>query len=543
MHGVFASAESKLVDCRKNFSFYFDLIEKELVGPNAPIHRICTLMRKMKVAAFLREELTLSNELNEERDAYAIRIGSAINASAKAVRFTFFRKMPASGDWRELGDEEIMGYAVVLTLTAKGNIHSYVYEAVVRPPSLYIAGKWRTVSNYYVHCSKEFKTTVGNTSSQKEFKFPGTFFCQQNGRTHVCAHAALRIALNNWPIYIGPKITSKIINDALGIDHTAGKQIPDDGLGAAEIKRVVQKVGHQVFTAEFIDNPGIDYDEFVYPLIESSCPVVLGIVRPGIAHVVAVLGHTLNSDRWAEARHTYGAFPRYPYIPTTSWADHFIFSDDNFGMYMTLPTEGIRNLLVPKHNPNLHAAIAVGLTPLTGILSGYLAEQSAASIGNHIISSTVAPTSNRWLTHLQIRESPKNGSTDGELINPIVCRTLMCSKTQYVALMTQAEDERNYKLNPGEIDLLNKSLPDRFWVTEISTANLYSGNKHKLGDIITIVDPSDDQLQNQEYHCFAWLTGICWHGPGLKNGPVNWSIKGHIPLIRGIPLQQCENEW
>jgi hypothetical protein len=300
---------------------------------------------------------------------------------------------------------------------------------------------------------------------------------------------------------------------------------------------VVQTLGHQVFTAEFITNPGIDYDEFVYPLIESSCPVVLGIVKPDIAHVVAVLGHTLNSDRWAEARHTYGAFPRYPYIPTASWADHFIFSDDNFGMYMTLPTEGIRNLLVPKHNPNLHAAIAVGLTPLAGKISGYLAEQSAATIGNNIIISTVAPTSNRWLTHLQIKDS------DRQFINPIVCRTMMCSRKQYADLMTLAEDESNNKLNPGEIDLLNKSLPDRFWVTEISTANLYSGNKHKLGDIITLINPTDDQLRNQEYHCFAWLTGICWHGPGLKNAPINWSIKGHIPLIRGILLQQCDNEW
>ena len=207
----------KLVDCRKNFSFYFDLIEKELKGPNntAPIHRICTLMRKMGVESLIREELTLTNELIEERDAYAIRSGSGITTTAQAVRFTFFRKMPASGDWRDLGDEHLMGYAIIFTLAGKGNIHSYVYEAVVRPPSLFIEGKWRTVSNYYVHCSKVFKTTVGTTSSQKQFTFPGTFFCQQNGLTHVCAHAALRIALNNWPTYIGKKITSKIINDAL----------------------------------------------------------------------------------------------------------------------------------------------------------------------------------------------------------------------------------------------------------------------------------------------------------------------------------------
>lgn len=539
MDGAFASTESKLVDCRKNYSFYFNLIEKELAGQNntAPIHRICTLMRKMGVESLLREELALSNELIEERDAYAIRSGSGITTTAKAVRFTFFRKMPDSGDWRELGDDDIMGYAVILTLVIPGNVHSYVYEAVVRPPSLYIAGKWRAVSNYYVHCTKVFDTTVGTTASKRNFKFPGTFFCQQNGLTHVCAHAALRIALNNWPAYGGQKVTSKIINDALNIDHTAGKQIPNGGLSAPAIKGVVQKLGHQVFTAEFVTNPGIDYDEFVYPLIESSCPVVLGIVKPDIAHVVAVLGHTLNSDRWAEARHTYGAFPRYPYIPTASWADHFIVSDDNFGMYVTLPTEGIRNLLVPKHNPNLHAAIAIGLTPQAGKISGYIAEQSAAAIGNKLITNVVAAPSNRWLTHLKIADSA------GQLINPIVCRTMMCTKTQYVDLMTKAEDERSNKLNAAEIDLLNKSLPAQFWITEITTPNLYSGNKRKLGDIITLIDPTDPQIVAQQFHIFAWLTGICWHGPGLKNPAINWSIKGHIPLIRGIPSQQCENEW
>jgi hypothetical protein len=539
MDGVFALAESRLIGCNRNYSFYFDLIAKEWSGTSnrAPIHRICTLMRKMGVEALLREDLILPNELNEERDAYAIRLGSGITTNARAVRFTFFRQMPASGDWHALGDDDIMGYAVIFTIQEGGNIFSYVYEAVVRPPSLYFGGKWRAVSNYYVHCSKEFQTTIGTATNRRNFKFQGTFFCQQNGLTHVCAHAALRIALNNWPTYIGNKVTPKIINDALGIDHTVGRQIPADGISAPEMKKVVQTLGHQVFTAEFITDPGIDYDEFVYPLIESSCPVVLGIVKPDTAHVVAVLGHTLNSDRWAEARHTYGAFPRHPYIPTVSWADHFIVSDDNFGMYVTLPTESIRNLLVPKHNPNLHAAIAVGLTPLAGKISGYLAEQSAAAIANNIIIRTAASSSNRWLVHLQEINSDK------QLINPIVCRTMICSKRQYVSLMTQATDERNYKINSGEEDLLNRSLPDKFWVTEIMTANLYSGNKRKLGDIVTLINPTDAQIIAQEYHVFAWLTGICWHGPGLQNTAINWSIKGHIPLIRGIPLQQCENEW
>jgi hypothetical protein len=537
MEGAFATNEAKLTDCRKNYSFYFDLIEKEWAGNNlrAPIHRICTLMRKMHVQALLCENLELNDELLNERDAVAILRGHS--TTAKAVRVTFFRHMPPSCDWQALEDADVMGYAVILTLVYQATNLSYIYEAVIRPPSLFLGGKWMDVSNYYVHCIKDFKTTIGTRSLSRNFTFPGTFFCQQNGITHVCAHAALRSALNNWRSYSGAKITSKLINEALGIDHTAGKQIPHGGLHTAQIKAFVQKLGHNVLVADFNSTPDIDYDEFVYPLIESGCPVVLGIVRPGIAHVVSVIGHTLNTDRWAEARHLYGTFPSYPYIPASSWVDHFIISDDNFGMYVTLPTDSIRNLLVPKHNPNLHAALAVGLVPIGGRISGYVAEQSAAEVANVVIEAAVAGPRNDWLKVLQKKDS------GGFRINPIVCRTLMATKSDYITHLSTTDDEKSNKITALEKVWLQSVLPDLFWVTEITTTNLYTGNKRKLGDVVTVVNLTDAQIKDQQWHVFAWLTGICWNGPGLSSPPRPWSLKGHIPLIRGIPNERSVSEW
>lgn len=208
MEGAFATNEANLTDCRKNYSFYFDLVGKEWAGDNrAPIHRICTLMRKMNVEALLREDLALNEELLSERDAVGIRLKSSTTATA--CRITFFRQMPSSGKWQDLRDEDVIGYAVILTLVVNGSNFSYIYEAVIRPPSIFIQGKWMDISNYYVHCAKDFNTIIGTESANRTFKFPGTFFCQQNGMTHVCAHAALRIALNNWRSYSGPKITSK----------------------------------------------------------------------------------------------------------------------------------------------------------------------------------------------------------------------------------------------------------------------------------------------------------------------------------------------
>lgn len=538
MQGAFAVQDVNLTNCRGSYSFFFDLIEKEWAGENrAPIHRICSLMRKMGCASLLREELEANSEILEEIAAVETRVGGGQKVTAKAVRITFFRSMPTSAVAAELTNEEILGYAVILRLSISGAPdYTYLYEAVVRAPSIFVDGKWRCISNYYVHCTKLFETQIGSKQVARSFKFPGTFFCQQNGATHVCAHAALRIALNNWPTHSGPKVTSKAINVALDYDHTPGKRIPDGGLTAPEIKKVVEKWGFGVSVAEFISSPEIEYDQFVYPLIESGCPAVLGIVGPKMAHVVAVIGHTLNTDRWAEARHTYGTFPSSPFIGTTAWVDHFIVSDDNFGMYVTLPTDSIRNLLVPKHNPNLHAALAVGLVPGACRISGYAAEQEAARLVNSLLDRIKVGPANHWILHLQ-------KSANGQKLTPIVCRTLMASKTDYANHIKAVRDEHGSLLSDAEKKVLDDNLPDRFWVTEISTTNLYSANKRKLGDVVTLVNPTDAQMKNQEWHSLVWLPGICLFGVGLKSQLLNWSLRGHVPLLRGIPSDECGLEW
>lgn len=537
MRKAFAVDHGILKRCGRRFSFFFDLIEKEWSDQHrATVHRICTLMRKMGVRCLLREELELKGELLAERKSIARYLGCDVHATA--IRVTFFRRFPRSGKIRNLQNDDVLGYAVFFkakwTNGTSPNEQTYIYESVVRPPTFFANGKAEAVTNYYVHCSRPFKTSVGPRKSPRTFRFPGTFFCQQNGKTHFCAHAALRIALNSWPRYKGNKVTPDVINSTLGYDHTPGKQVPKDGLSRAQIETVVKRLGYGVVPAEFISSPEIDYDEFIYPLIESGSPVILGIVRPNVAHVVAVLGHTLNTDRWAEARHDYGTFPLSPYISTASWADHFIVSDDNFGMYVTLPTEALRNVLVPKHNPNLHAAIAMGLVPTDLRLSGYLAEQWASKIVENLIAGIKPKPDNRWMLLLQKQDRKKN---------PVVCRTLLIDKAVYLNFMTSVRDEMGHRLSAKERRLIGAMLPKIFWVTEVSVPNLYTGNKHKLGEIITLPNPTDKQLKKGELSIFAWMSGICWYGPRLKHGPNAWSLTGHIPLLRGIAPANCAFEW
>src|SRR5262249_31936196 len=141
--------------------------------------------------------------------------------------------------------------------------------------------------------------------------------------------------------------------------------------------------------------------------------------------------------RWTpEARLGYGAFPISPYISGSAWADHFIVSDDNFGMYVTLPSDAIRNVLVPKYNPNLHASLAIGVIPADVSVPGYFVEQAAVSVLKQLVVNTLTPTPatppTRWLPLL------KSG--------PLVCRTLLQNKNEYINAMQNAHDEQQHHL-------------------------------------------------------------------------------------------------
>jgi hypothetical protein len=493
-------------------------------------------MRKMRVQCATREELALNAELEAERDAASVRSGGAATLGAK--RFTFFRRTPQGNNWHDLTDDDVLGYAVLVTLALPaGPSRYYIHEAVIRVPTMWVGNVAAGVTNYYVHCARPFTTTVGTAVDNKTLNITGSFFCQQNNLTHVCAHAALRCAVNSSSSYNGPKLTNQLINDILGIDHSAANRVglyegetgSGGGLSTDQIIQIVQHIGWNTHVADFISNPAIDYGDFVYPSIESGHPVILGVNAPHVAHVVAVIGHTSNTDRWTpEAHHGYGGFPISPYISTSAWADHFIVSDDNFGMYVTLPTDAIRNVIVPKYNPNLHASLAIGLVPAQVTISGYAVEQSAAAVANKLIR-LIAPTpDNRWLTYLKSHR--------------LVCRTLLREKQSYLDFMANITDDSNQKLTAAEIAVLGNSLPPLFWVTEITVPNLYTGNKHKLGDVITGSNITPQQYTSGQMTLFAWLPGIAFGSPGLVAPPVGWSLFGHIPLLRNAALASPA-EW
>jgi hypothetical protein len=560
MLGAFSNAEPHLVSCNAepdvSFSYTFDLIHPYAGNSTgcsrSPLYRICSLMRKMKAQCYVREELLHNDEISDEIASASLRTSGKV--TGKATRFSFFREWPQSGDWRGLSKDSCLGYFVDLELTLPGDeTRRHVLESVVRPPSLWLnesecnGGHYEPLPNSYVHCCRHFRTPVGPPQDNTEFPIQGAFFCQQNDLTHVCAHAALRMAVNSSPINPRPlseiagnqvKLTNKHINDALGIDwkSTAGRKIghygkdgqQGGGLTIEQIKRVVTGLGWQVHSADFADQPSIDYQSYIYPLVESGCPTILAIMRPEMAHVVAVHGHTRNSDRWtpeARTRRAYGGLPLSSYIPTSAWADHFVMSDDNFGMYVTLPTEEIRNLLVPKYNANLHAAHAIGLVPQGVTTPGYYVEQKSACFAARFVEATELANGVRWFAELS-----RNHES-------LVCRTFLADKLEYIREM------EHLAIGANNLAMLHAIIPDTFWLTEISTPDLYQTNKTKLGDVIACADElSANPKDILGGLVFAWFPAIAVQVQEWVMHQ-DWPIDKHIPLLRRDAKSLRVFEW
>ena len=549
---------------------FFDLITDLWRGkaiPRHPLHRLCTLMRKMKTQSLVKERLDvgLSQELKEERDSARIRCRG--NVDLTATRLTFLSEPPITYDGlHKLEPEHVLGYAIIVTLELpelsgchpSDQLRTYLLEAVVRPPAIALEKAGlppQPVSNYYVHNVRQFDTCVGTNENHRKLSVTGSFFTQQNNLTSVCAHAALRTAINNAPPDLLPdpkakKLTNKMINDMLNIDFTSperrvGQYKRVDGGGKTgltipEMANVVDRLGGCLQRINFLENTAVEYDQFIYPLVESSCPTILCIegfnVRGGrpVMHAVAVLGHTVNTDRWVQARQGYGSFPIKPYFSAAEWCDHFIINDDNYGMYVTLPSDMVRNLIVPTKNPSLHAVAAFGIIPKGVTVPGYRAEQECVRFAKTQIAKMkglvekagdpLLPENARvWLDRLQ-------GDN-------IVCRTLLQNKREYLNYIKSLEHESGGKVT-AEQQKSFQSLPEYVWVSEISLPDIYNGNKAKLGDVVIDASASKEAVAAGDSVIVSWFPGFIRFG--VKGPTQPWITEKYVPFIRNIERPYLE---
>src|SRR5262245_13705542 len=71
--------------------------------------------------------------------------------------------------------------------------------------------------------------------------------------------------------------------------------------------------------------------------------------------------------------------------------------------------------------------------------------------------------------------------------------------------------------------------PTGFGMTEVTVPNLYTGNKRKLGDLITLANANQQQFLTGATQVCCWLPGMLMTALSSQG----WSLFGHIPLLRG----------
>lgn len=468
------------LSCAPPFSFY-KLIQEIWVAKRHctySLHRVLSLTRKMRVATIVLEDALGEPHIGDEIDDLNAACGSG--GTAQAIRLSFFTVEVDRQSVSRADPQTFLGFAYLINYAppsvsweeASGchKARSYIHESVLRFPTLITDDGTPSASfllNNYYHCKRDYETSVDGNP----FSVSGTYYCQQNGVTSCCAHACLRMAINSGPIQTN--ITTREINQILGSGSPARGLYPD------EIEEVAKHCGYAIMRWDFFKHPTEDYVQLLYSIVESDCPALLVFTtKEGLpSHVIPAFGHTLNSDEWyPEARIAYSGPPEAQYHPSSSWVDHFLVHDDNFGPYYCLSPSSLRKLTMPWADRTLRAKEILGFLPKRTAVDPYFAENVAT-----LAISKVVPV---MMTVEGVWGDALRKYTEGFGTNRnFVLRTFQMRKKKYREHLLSASDHAGGASNRDELGFL-RAFPLAFWVTEVSLPDLYTANQTKLGEVL-----------------------------------------------------------
>ena len=530
----------RLSDVSKGHSLFafigqYCLGETSGLSHNAAFHRLCSLMRKMDVKTAVVEDIPSSfSEIAAECEALNTYFGQQVEI--KAHRITFLsQEIIALDSLPQVKNDNFLSSSLIVNFKdPKKDWNSYLFSAIVTIPKIKNDPKLGDIPllNNFIHIRRDFKREVSIAEEKKfEFTITGSFFCQQNSVTSVCAHASLCMTLNNMDIKEG-LITPEDINKIIDVNHTASKFGPDGKARFTdkEIKKVLSQFALTYELLNFFENPNIGYNDYIYRYIESRCPVLLIFTTDvTTSHVVPILGHTLNSDMWRpEAETAYSPASRLDIFKSASeWVDHFIIHDDNFGMYLCLPVDALKRVTLPKYDPTFRAHYAVVIKPSDVTTPSREAENASAIITYDLLQwrqQTGAPL-DTWAKILYKTMSSNR---------TIVIRTFLVKKGDYIYSLDKRDFENN-SFSAADKQVLVKDLPDIFWLSEITLPNLYTANKNKIIDCFYGCNHGESNKENDIYD--RWLQ-IRFPFVLVKNDPsgtpsiTEMSVKSHYPLLR-----------
>lgn len=470
------------------------------------MRRIFSLARKHGFQSVLIEHLDADKcpTITEENEALAIRQPNY--TGSEVHRLSFFRCPPDSAP--VLAD--FIGSVIFKADSFAGlaNPRSHVYEAVLPPPRT-------SQENNFIHCCRryDFKTALGN------FSTCGALYAQQNDLTFVCAHVALRTALAS--MLPGGDISYAEINRITGVDHRGTQVGGGAGLDPDQLEAVLSdlSISYEKIVHEPKDNLFLptDYQRNLYGFIESGAPALLGFevedptAPPGHAgrHIIPILGHTFNEDAWVpEADRSYFA-KGLSYYPSESWLSSFVAHDDNFGPYYCLP----RNFL-KKENFRL----SLGLKHFPSIFGAVEAETLAFGYAQ-ILSQYFDKTGLDWLDRFSIFTR----------LGSLVIRPQTVSKTDYILHLEGLKDWEGASMETPLRQSLVSTLPDYFWLAELSAPELFTATRHKFGEFIIAADKP--HAADLSLLLSARLPGYILMRSDGKLEVTPTALAGHTPLF------------
>jgi len=369
----------------------------------------------------------------------------------------------------------------------------------------------------------------------------GTYFCQQNGVSGVCAHAALRMLLNTHFGAFGVKLTDATVNKMLGI--ASGQDLRDmvsGGLDTAQISTVLQRHDRS-YQAMPIETGKVDYVSFLLSLLESNSPgaIVFEIEGQDAKHIIPVFGHTFNSDLWYhEAEYAYHEIGQKRYYPHSNWIPSFIVHDDNFGMYYCMAIDSLLGgPATERFAKRLKAVYAFGFlregVERTGRNAAEMSSLFVDSLASLIMKEVAPRPKNLWLQRLA-------EVCDSRTTLPVI-RTLLVSRSQYQGHLQQMLDWDFGRLEDKDVQTLTEQLPESLWMCEVSLPDLYSTNKRKLGEVLYGI-----QLSKEPEDCIDGFLAcrlptlsLVLHGDELRSYPN--SLNGHTPLCPTAAIPP--DEW
>lgn len=495
------------IDVRKSQGFSnFHYVDQHFLS-SSHLRRILSLARKHDYQSMVVEEIQESDcELfQQENEALAKRCSDFQSSRVRRLLFLSGQKDEDPG--------KLLGYAIFREDHYQGQVipRTHVYESVVLPPR-------DCHSNNFLHSSRDYSLSC----SLGDLQTQGVLYGQQNDRTYVCAHVALRSALS--AILPEADISYPRINELAGIDHQSRQIGFGVGLSPEDMEAVISGCG--LTYSKIVHEPGASNHELegefqreLYGIIESGFPALLGFeLQDQSRHIIPVFGHTFNDDTWVadSGRHYFGE--GLGHFPSENWLSAYSVHDDNFGPYLCIPRH-----YISKDNFRL----ILGLKPIATENEAPDIEDLALLYARSL-AMPLADNGTPWQRRFAL-------FADQGLL---VLRTILIAKEDYLTHIQQDTSWMGNAIDEQALDYFTRELPDFFWMVELSAPELFSATRHKFGEILLATDGAIPEPPDFTLFLASRIPGLVIHRgtDGSLFDTLPSGIQSHLPLYQTTSL-------